>query len=613
MQRNVSELPARASTPHLDIAGPIADAAWVILCPLLAFFALQAAWRWSGLSDFTLYAVLFALIVTGHHMPGWLRAFGEPAVYDRHKARLWVSAVAVPAMVIVPTVYGLGALALCVAAGFDLWHVSMQQHGFGRIYAAKRGEIDRRSARVDLACCLVGYATVVAWSDSWMHGLAAAFRRAGLPVFDFVSLQAWSLVRWTLLAASVALLAAYLASSFSAWRAHGRVVWRKHFLHAVTFAVLAASYQDPSWYRAQSTQNLFHAAQYFFLVWIYGHFSVLRDPTRPRAFYRALFARRRGMLLFALVVGVYGVGAWFLAGSGYRLKGWSEERGAQVLGSIGIASLLLHYYVDSFIWKVRTPEVRNTLGIAGEAVSGATLPELARSRTQLAGALHAVGYFGVPMLAVALLGASGRSNDPAAELRSMALEARLFPGSAAARYENGMAAARAGHSETARAELIAAQELSPSTEGPAVALADLARARGDFAEETTFLQAAVRAASREPNLHYRLGISGLERGDLDRAERELREVIRLDPEYAGAWLGLGSVYRRRSRPDLALEHVRTAHELAPEDADTLCHFAGALAAAGKSAEALEALAVHLRRHPEDHAVREFDQALRARL
>ena len=33
--------------------------------------------------------------------------------------------------------------------------------------------------------------------------------------------------------------------------------------------MLIWTYQFPSWYRAQSVQNLFHASQYFFMVWVY--------------------------------------------------------------------------------------------------------------------------------------------------------------------------------------------------------------------------------------------------------------------------------------------------------------------------------------------------------
>src|SRR5437016_4237575 len=102
------------------IAGRFADSIWIILCPILALLVMQAFWKWSGLSDLAIFSILFGLIVTGHHMPGWIRAFGEPDVYRRHRGRLWVSVFAIPALVILPTAAGLGAVALTIAATFDL-------------------------------------------------------------------------------------------------------------------------------------------------------------------------------------------------------------------------------------------------------------------------------------------------------------------------------------------------------------------------------------------------------------------------------------------------------------------------------------------------------------
>ncbi|HEY6065393.1 MAG TPA: hypothetical protein VIY96_04515, partial [Thermoanaerobaculia bacterium] len=388
------------------IAGRFSDNFWIILCPIVALVLMQAVWKWSGLSDLAIFSILFGLIVTGHHMPGWIRAFGEPEVYQRHKGRLWVSLFAIPALVILPTWFGLGAVALTIAATFDLWHVAMQQHGFGRIYAAKAGDRDWRSARLDLACALVWYSTVVAWSDSWMQAIARAFRKAGLPVFDLLTPRSWQVVRWTLLGVSAALAAAYVANAVRLRRAHGISTPQKHVLHAVAFAVLIWSYQAPSWYRANSVQNLFHAMQYFFMVWIYGNLSIRRDSTRPGSFYRALFGRRRGVLIFAALVGLYGLGAIALSSSGYRLTGADAERTAQVIGSIGIASLLLHFYVDSFIWKVRSKEVRKALAIRDDAPAPAAA---AAAIPQWRGALHALAYFGVPILLVALLGARSRT------------------------------------------------------------------------------------------------------------------------------------------------------------------------------------------------------------
>ena len=572
---------------------------------------MQALWKWSGLSDLAIFSILFGLIVTGHHMPGWIRAFGEPEVYRRHKGRLWVSVVAIPAFVILPTAYGLGAVALTIAATFDLWHVAMQQHGFGRIYAAKAGDRDRRSARLDLACALVWYATVVAWSDSWMQAIARAFRRAGLPIFDTLTPQAWTAVRRTMLAASLLLAAAYVVNAVRLWRGHRISTPQKHLLHAVAFAVLIWSYQSPSWYRANSVQNLFHAMQYFFMVWIYGHLSIRRDSTRPGAFYRALFGRKTGLLLFALLIALYGLGALALSSSGYRLTGADAERTAQLIGSIGIASLLLHFYVDSFIWKVRTKEVRQALAIREE---GAVLPPPitpAAPAAQWRGALHALAYFGVPVAAIALIGARGRASSAEAERTAIVQEARLFPRSAMARYASGAAALAAGDPRTARSELAAALSLAPSFAGPAKMLADLDLREGNREAELEHALAAVRVDPKDAELRYRLATRLSAEKRLDEAANEFREVARLRPDFAGAWQGLGVIEKWRRYPLASIPHFRKAAALDPDYRDAWCDLAGALATVGQTREALETLANYRSRHPEDTVAAELERAIRA--
>jgi tetratricopeptide (TPR) repeat protein len=573
---------------------------------------MQALWKWSGLSDLAIFSILFGLIVTGHHMPGWIRAVGEPEVYRRHKGRLWVSVVAIPALVILPTAFGLGAVALTIAATFDLWHVAMQQHGFGRIYAAKAGDRNRRSARLDLACALVWYATVVAWSDSWMQAIARAFRKAGLPIFESLTPPAWTAVRRTMLAASILLAAAYVANAIRLWRAHRISTPQKHLLHAVAFAVLIWSYQAPSWYRANSVQNLFHAMQYFFMVWIYGHLSIRRDSTRPGSFYRALFGRKTGLLLFALLIALYGLGALALSSSGYRLTGADAERTAQLIGSIGIASLLLHFYVDSFIWKVRTKEVRQALAIREEG--GAASPAPVSPAAPVAhwrGALHALAYFGVPVAAIALIGARGRTWPAEAERAAIVHEARLFPRSAMARYASGAAALAAGDARTARSELTAALSLAPSFAGPARLLADLDVREGNRAAELDHAIAAVRVDPKDAELRYRLATRLSTDKRLEEAAIEFREVARLRPDFAGAWQGLGVIEKWRGDPSAAIPHFRRAAALDPDYRDAWCGLAGALATVGQTREALETLGNYRSRHPEDTVAAELEIAIRA--
>jgi tetratricopeptide (TPR) repeat protein len=602
------ERPTPRPAPY--IAGRFADGFWIILCPLFALALMHALWRWSGLSDLAIFSFLFAIIVTGHHMPGWIRAFGEPEVYRRHKGRLWVSVFAIPALVVLPTAFGLGAVALTIAATFDLWHVAMQQHGFGRIYAAKAGDRERRSARLDLACALVWYSTVVAWSDSWMQAVARAFRKAGLPIFDFLTPQSWTGVKLAFAVASLVLLALYVYNAVRLWREHRVVTTQKHVLHLVAFGVLAWSYQDPSWYRANSVQNLFHALQYFFMVWIYGSLSIRRDSTRPGRIYKTLFGRRAGMLLFAGLVAIYGLGAMALSSSGYRLTGADAERTAQLIGSIGIASLLLHFYVDSFIWRVRTKEVRKALAIPDGESAQAMLDPTPAAPSQWRGALHALAYFGIPALAIALLGARGRAVPASRADDSVVREADLFPRSAMARYARAQVALQRGDRVTARRDLETAVRLSPSFAGPAKALAALDANEGKGAEAIKHVAAASAADPKDVEVRYHLATQLAQARRLPEAEKEYREVIRLRPEFAGAWQGLGVISKWRGDLGAAVPLFRKAAALDPNYSDAWCSLAGALATLGQTGEALAIIERYRETHPEDAVAEDLERAIR---
>jgi len=597
-----------ATIPSPFIAGRFADNVWIILCPILALVVMQALWKWSGLSDLAIFSVLFGLIVTGHHMPGWIRAFGEPEVYRRHKGRLWVSVFAIPALVILPTAAGLGAVALTIAATFDLWHVAMQQHGFGRIYAAKAGDRDRRSARLDLACALTWYVTVVAWSDSWMQAIARSFRKAGLPVFDLLTPATWKAVKWSLLAVSAALLLAYVVNAVRLWRDQKISTPQKHLLHLVAFSVLVWSYQAPSWYRANSVQNLFHAMQYFFMVWIYGNLSIRRDSTKPGSFYRSLFGKRGGILLFASLIALYGLGAIALSSSGYRLNGADAERTAQIIGSIGIASLLLHFYVDSFIWKVRSKEVRQALAIRDDAAASSEVAPAPAS--QWRGALHAMAYFGVPALAIFLLGARGRAVPPERERAAVAHEAVLFPRSAMARFARGQSALGQGDPVTGRSELDVALQLAPSFAGPARVLAALDDREGKPEAVIEHGRAAVEAEPKDGELRYLLATALARQKRLEEAEAQYREVVRLRPEFAGGYEGLGVIAKWEGRIADAIPLFRKAASLDPNLADAYRNLAGALATAGQTSEALAVLGNYRTRHPEDRVAADLERAIR---
>lgn len=538
------------------IRSPLADLGWIILCPLLGWAAITAIWGLGPWSDKAVYAVVFGFLVTGHHMPGWFRAWGEPVIYDRYKARLWVSAFAIPALVIVPTVVGLGVVAIAVTACFDLWHVSMQQHGLGRIYGAKAGDRDRRSARTDHACVLLWYGTLVAWSDSWSWSVMSSLRRGGLPVAAALTPELWRLIQTLLLAASGLLLLAYLGNALALYRDKGVVAWRKHALHAVAFTVLAISYQDPSWYRSQSVQNIFHATQFIFLVWVFGRGTMAREGQRPKALYRRLFEKPSGLVPYGVLIAAYGLLFWAISAGAHRISGYRQDLVVQIAGSLGMASLLLHYYVDSFIWKVRSKQVQLSLAIAG---AGGTAAE--QGESSMRGAWHAVRYFGAPILLVGVIGGVGRGGGVGSSPDLIAHEATLFPRSAAAAYELGRAALAAGAPQAAAAALERARSLSPEFDGPAGLLADLHERRGDLPAAIRWSAAEVDTLPDDISRRFMLANRLAKAGQYADAERTYRDIVRREPKATDAWFNLGVMADKQGRPDEAKAHFERAREL----------------------------------------------------
>ncbi len=508
------------------IRGPLTDLGWVILCPALALGALHLVWGSAALSDRAVYALMLAFIVTGHHLPGWLRAFGEPEIYRRYGARLWTSFIAVPLLVMGFALAHVGVVGVAIATTYDLWHVSAQQHGVGRIYAAKAGDLERGSARLDVWCVVTWYVTAVFWSDSWMGGLARAVRLTGWPVFDAVTPGLWHDVQVAALVFSGVLLFAYVTSSVRIWRRTGQVAWLKHAAHAVALTVVGYSYQDPNWFRAQSAQSVFHAVQYFFLVWVFAHGALRQRPFAHRGFYRYLFGDGSAISRYALVIGLYGVGGYILANWQFGLHsgaltsadipltaaGWSAEHGIEVLGAIGLTSVLLHYYADAFIWKVRSRPVRETLEVAGEAGLRPDGPESVRR-----GVAHALLYFGVAAL-VFLVGAL-QTRTPDATYASVRHEAELFPRSASAHDLFARAALERGDRATAEPALKRALALSSTVRDPARLLRGFARERGDTEAALRYARMAVRAVPEEASRRVELAIALYEVGRRAESER----------------------------------------------------------------------------------------------
>uniref|UniRef100_A0A7S4N5K4 Uncharacterized protein n=1 Tax=Odontella aurita TaxID=265563 RepID=A0A7S4N5K4_9STRA len=119
----------------------------------------------------------------------------------------------------------------------------------------------------------------------------------------------------------------------------------------------------------------------------------------------------------------------------------------------------------------------------------------------------------------------------------------------------------------------------------------------------TFFRRSVRL---DPTFTYSHTLSGHEyvaNEDFDKAVQCYRDALRSDGRHYNAWYGLGAIYYRQEKYDLAEYHFRRALSVNPQSSVLHCHLGMALHANGKPYEALDALAGAFRLDPRNPQAR----------
>jgi tetratricopeptide (TPR) repeat protein len=96
-------------------------------------------------------------------------------------------------------------------------------------------------------------------------------------------------------------------------------------------------------------------------------------------------------------------------------------------------------------------------------------------------------------------------------------------------------------------------------------LAEEYRRAGRFQESIEVCRAGLARHPGYLSARVTLGRAQLEVGDVDSAQRELGEVLRVAPDNLSAMRGLAEVHRRRGELPEALEQFKSAFELAGPD------------------------------------------------
>ena len=559
---SVKDSPQRVPSPW--IVAPAADLLLVIATPLLIFILLTLAQSFLTPAQITSFAIIWAI---GHHLPGMMRAYGDQALFRRFRARF----VAAPLLLVAVGVYSMAAQSNAIPLGVGIWgwwHYLMQTYGFLRIYDGKARSVAPLTCGLDQAMCLVWFAGAVVLTDNGLFGFLNLFYKAGGPV---VSTDMIADVKLGVFVSVVVVTAAFALHCLVQ-------MWRGKFPSLLKLALMATTF-GYYWYCLATVSNLlvsyalfemFHDIQYLTIVWVFNE-KRAEKAAGAGTFTRLLFRRQWPLVACYLgLIWVYG-----LLNYGTReMAGGPLQKG--LLG-VFLASTLLHYYYDGFIWKLREADTRTSLGLA-DAIASIR----ARAwRPHFTWALVSLPLCGLAWLAVR------EQSHPEFNLARHASLVSALPRCVFAHHNQGIALAAAGHLEEAEAAYRQALQLNPFYAEVHYNLGNVLARKGDADAALTEFRQTLKLDPRHVDANYNLGVQLLSRGQNREAVPLFETALENAPRRAEIHSNLGSALVLSGRRKAAIDHFRRALELNPDLVETHGNLAGALAAEGDSIGALK--------------------------
>jgi hypothetical protein len=231
------------------------------------------------------------------------------------------------------------------------WHYTRQSWGISRTYRGKDRKMKYEDGWLDQA---IFYALPI----------LGVLSRSNEAQTTFITFEIWyvpvaDVVVQSASAAAAALLAYWVFRRWQAWREGQLAI--AHTLYMLShFAIFSLGYLLISditigWL----TINIWHNAQYILFVWLFNT-RRFKDGVDPKAKFLSYISQPGRLWLYLLAcVGITGVFYIGILG----IMDWLFF--ASLSATVVLYQIVNfhHYVVDSLIWKVRKPAIRNTLGL----------------------------------------------------------------------------------------------------------------------------------------------------------------------------------------------------------------------------------------------------------
>jgi Tfp pilus assembly protein PilF len=444
-----------------------------------------------------------------------------------------------------------------ILALWGMWHGAMQINGFLRIYDSKVGSVSPTTAWLDWAMCLVWFGGGLLHSDSRLLPIITYFYDAGGPA---VSPEIFNLFRHAWDWCAVGVTAAF---GINAWRQ----TRAGHAPNPVKYLLMASSFGF-WWYAMVHLDNLvlalvlfeiFHDLQYNALVWVYNRRRVSQKLTASPVeifLFQPALAR---IALYALLVMAYGVvGAETDYAKLQNPNSSAAVGSAHFWTSLFVASALLHFYFDGFIWRVREGEFRQALGI-GTGNAKASAPSGRRRLSRLFPGWK-WALFVIPVVAAGYSEHKGKGMEVRGQYENLA---QLMPDNWYVNFLLGAMEKSDGETDRAIEHVGKSVARNPNFKQTQELLSDLEFHSGNYEQA---LEHYLKALALDPDdfgIENHIITLLLSLNRVTEAIPHLRSVVRHAPNDANSVFQLGAALLRNNRVAEAIPYLNRTVELDP--------------------------------------------------
>jgi Flp pilus assembly protein TadD len=490
---------------------------------------------------------VISLAVLGHHLPGFLRVYGDRQLLSRYPRRFVLMPPLVLAMALcfTPPSWLAGELHIpwkhlhgleLMLLAWGTWHGLRQTYRIARFCDIKGGVHTRWSARLDQWLCVAVFISGVVFSDSRVFSITKTMWESGVPIFGPEWLYR---ARVVVGVAGILLLATHFANLVHQFRAGQRVSWIKPVLIGMTGWFY--------WYTGRLSVNVVVGIAAFEIYLAVQEASVSdynrrlsRQVSGHRGLSGILFSDRWRWLGVSLgAIGAYvSIRLFPLGANAYIYIGTRDAY--QWLLALFVTSTFLHFYFNGFIGDAYKLKAQENL-----EPDSATSPNLVFKPALDGGGNCAA------VLAIAgslLLGLGSWVNEsPSSDLRRLAALAALTPNLPEG---NALLCRDALSCSDAQTAIIFGEKALRLGDGSYAAHADLGRAYwlgGRLDDARKQFEAAIEIFPDEWSLHCNLGAVLARLGDYERAELELNTAVHLASHEAEPHEQLAEFYFQQNR------------------------------------------------------------------